>query len=84
MASRVSLPRQLLPNGFEVALHVLITTAFPVIHDQRDLSRTALANSANVGGVDYYGLGLVGPGPGRPEQHKLGPRAKPPGLSCLR
>jgi hypothetical protein len=25
-------PRQLLPNGFKVALHVLITTAFPVIH----------------------------------------------------
>ena len=42
-------PRQLLPNGFKVALHVLITTAFPVIHDQRDLSRTTLANGANVG-----------------------------------
>jgi hypothetical protein len=48
----VTFPRQLLPNGFKVALHVLITTAFPVIHDQRDLSRTALANGANVGGVD--------------------------------
>jgi hypothetical protein len=44
--------RQLLPNGFKVTLHVLITTAFAVIHDQRDLSRTALAHGANVGGVD--------------------------------
>ena len=48
----LTFPHQLLPNGFKVTLHVLITTTFPVIHDQGDLSRTALANGANVGGVD--------------------------------
>jgi hypothetical protein len=69
-SSVLTFPRQLLPNGFEVTLHVLITTAFPVIHDQRDLSRTALAHGANVGGVDEYGLGFVGAS--RPEQHELG------------
>jgi hypothetical protein len=58
------------PRGsyFKVALHVLITTAFPVIHDLRDLSRTALANGANVIWVNQYGL----PGVRVDEAHELG------------
>lgn len=45
-------PRQFLPNGLKVAHHVLITTRFPIIDDQRDLIRTALVGGANVGGVE--------------------------------